>query len=209
MEGVIKFNLNYTKEPCVTPGMTSELSGWRFIMHRLQLIGQDQARYMGYGFGNLSRRCADEPQYFIITGTQTGGELFLAHTAYSKVTACDPYENSITASGMSKPSSEALTHGQLYQLDDTIQSVLHVHSPRIWNLRDQLGLPITSEGAAYGTVEMALEVTRIFAELSGWRQKCFIMGGHEDGVVSFGTSVREACETMIAVLAEAVALGGR
>lgn len=208
MEGVIKFNLHYTRQPCVTPEMTAELSGWRYIMHKLQLIGQDQARYMGYGFGNLSKRCDDEPQSFIITGTQTGSSLFLPHTEYSKVTACDPFDNSITATGMTKPSSEALTHGQLYQIDNAIQSVLHVHSPRIWNYREQLGLPVTREGAAYGTVEMALEVARIFRESSGQSAKCFVMGGHEDGVVSFGVSIQEACETMIAVLAQAVALGG-
>jgi len=209
MEGVIKFNLTYHQQPCITPEMTAELTSWRSIMHKLHLIGQDQARYMGYGFGNLSRRCTGDPGSFIITGTQTGAELFLAHTHYSKVTACDPFDNSITASGMSKPSSEALTHGQLYQLDEGIQSVVHVHSPEIWNRRDQLGLPVTSEEVGYGTVGMALEVKRIFSESSPQQEKCFIMGGHEDGVVSFGASIRQACETMIAVLARAVELGNR
>lgn len=209
MEGVIKFNLTYHQQPCITPEMTAELTSWRYILHRLQLIGQDRARYMGYGFGNLSRRCGDDPGSFIITGTQTGAEPVLAHTHYSKVTACDPFDNSITASGMSKPSSEALTHGQLYQLDEGIQSVVHVHSPEIWARWEQLGLPVTSEEVGYGTVGMALEVKRIFSESSPKKGTCFIMGGHEDGVVSFGTSIRQACETMIAVLARAVELGNR
>lgn len=207
-EGVIKFNLNYVQEPCVTPEMTAELSSWRYIMHRLQLIGQDPDRYLGYGFGNLSKRCENEPESFIITGTQTGKKLYLPYTEYSKVAACDPFTNSITASGMCKPSSEALTHGQLYQLDEKIQAVLHVHSPEIWSMRDQLCLPATREEAAYGTVGMALEVARIFSDPSAGKENCFIMGGHEDGVVSFGASIEKACETMIEVLARAVALAG-
>lgn len=205
-EGVIKFRLNYTKASCLKPEMISGINGWRHILHRLQLIGQDPDRYLGYGFGNISIRSNAAPDSFIISGTQTGHLPFLRASEYALVTDCEPMTNSITARGESRPSSEALTHGQLYQLERDICCVVHAHSPEIWQRAEQLQLPVTRDDVAYGTPEMAQEVERLFRKCPVPRQKIFAMGGHEDGVVSFGRDVRTACEVMIATLARAVML---
>jgi ribulose-5-phosphate 4-epimerase/fuculose-1-phosphate aldolase len=205
-EGVIKFTLNSTDEPAVEASMIVELDAWRHVLHRLQLIGQDPERYMGFGFGNISMRSADQPGSFIVSGTQTGLAPYLTADQYALVTDCEPLFNTISAKGAIKPSSEALTHGQLYQLDANIQCVVHAHSPDIWQATEQLQLDLTSRDVAYGTAEMALEVERLFTTSDVRNNKIFAMGGHEDGVVSFGKDCAEACTIMISTLARAVML---
>ena len=203
-EGVIKFTLDFTAESCLEPDMITGINGWRHILHRLQLIGQDPARYMGYGFGNISMRSALRPGSFLISGTQTGKFPFLKPSEYALVTDCDPMMNHISARGEIRPSSEAMTHGQLYGLDASIQCVVHAHSPEIWQQAEELRLPLARRTIAYGTPEMALEVARLFRETSVRERKIFAMAGHEDGVVSFGRGFNEACTIMIDALAHAV-----
>lgn len=205
-EGVVKYSLDHKNESCLTPSMVASINGWRNILYRLQLIGQDAERYMGYGFGNISMRATLSSGIFIISGTQTGRLPFLNASEYSLVTAFDPGTNSISSSGEIKPSSEALTHGQLYRLDDHIGSVVHVHSPEIWRMAESLELPLTSGAVSYGTPEMALEVEALFSTTAVCEKKIFVMAGHEDGVVSFGHDVHEACIIMIETLARAIIL---
>jgi hypothetical protein len=47
---------------------------------------------------------------------------------------------------------------------------------------------------------MATEVRRLFNDTDVRERKIFSMGGHEDGIVSFGTTVEEAGETLIRTL---------
>lgn len=210
-EGVIKFSLSFTSESCLgkeSVARVSILNGWRHILYRLQLIGQSPGRYLGYGFGNISIRAAVPPGAFIISGTQTGGKPFLQSSDYALVTSCDPMTNSVSALGESRPSSESLTHGQLYQLDIDIGSVVHVHCPEIWRQAKTLGLPLTSKNAAYGTPEMALEVEKLFRAAAVHEKRIFVLAGHEDGVVSFGRNVAEACAVLLETFGAACSLPG-
>jgi hypothetical protein len=88
----------------------------------------------------------------------------------------------------------------IYDLDNAIRIVLHVHSPDIWLAADSLGIPVTDSAVPYGTPQMAAEVQRLFKETDVHEQKIFSMGGHEDGVVSFGTSAEEAGEILLRTL---------
>jgi len=203
-EGVIRFNLDFQQRLFSAPALTRALTGWRHVLHRLGLIGCDPYRYQGYGFGNLSCRYPDRPDSFIITGSQTGEAPFLADADYALVTGCDPLNNTIRAEGLIKPSSEALTHGQLYRLDLDIGCVVHAHSPEIWRRAEALRLPVTDPDAAYGTPEMAREVERLFGLPEVRSRRIFAMGGHEDGVVAFGRDPEAACGVVIAALAGAV-----
>ena len=55
----------------------------------------------------------------------------------------------------------------------------------------------------YGTPEMAQEVVRLFAD-SGLRElRIFAMAGHEDGVITFGSSAADAAYRMMETLARA------
>ncbi len=148
------------------------------------MIGQDPARYEGYGFGNVSVR---SPEGFWITGTQTGGLEALAPEHYVLVTDADPETNAVTSVGPLRPSSEALTHAALYLCDAAIGCVLHVHAPRLWQQAERLGLPLTDPAVSYGTPQMSAEVVRRYRLLER-PHGLIAMGGHEDGLVAFGAT---------------------
>jgi hypothetical protein len=209
-EGVIKFQMDYTVAPALTAAVLAELNAWRRLMYLTELIGQTPTRYGGYGFGNISCRidypCSTGQPPFVITGTQTGGTAELTPADYVVVTACYPETNRLVAEGPIKPSSESLTHGTLYALDDSIRWVMHAHSPHIWRQHAALGLPMTGD-VAYGTPEMAAEVARLYRASDLPQKKIFGMTGHEDGIVSFGTSAEEAGFALIGWLARAMQLG--
>ena len=204
-EGVIKFKLLF-KEAAAAPADTlSELNRWRGILWKQALIGQDPARYEGYGFGNVSQRTGDfnsprGKRSFIISGTQTGHLPELDSSHYTYVMTYDAASNDVRAEGPIKPSSESLTHGMIYDLDNKIHVVLHVHSQDIWLTADKLGIPVTNASVPYGTPEMAAEVQRLFNETDVRKQKIFSMGGHEDGIVSFGTTAEEAGDVLLRTL---------
>ena len=203
-EGVIKFTLQFTEAGPVDMQPIAELNKWRTILWQQALIGQDPARYEGYGFGNVSQRIGTDDargkRCFIISGTQTGHLPALDSSHYTLVTRYDAASNSVSAAGPIKPSSESLTHGMIYDLDDEIRIVLHVHSPDIWLAADRLGIPVTDSAVPYGTPKMAAEVQRLFNETDVRDQKIFSMGGHEDGIVSFGTTAEEAGDILLRTL---------
>lgn len=205
-EGVIKFGMDYTVAPALPEAMLRELNAWRKMMYLTELIGQTPARYGGYGFGNIScrveYRCASGQPPFAITGTQTGGAADLTPEDYVVVTACYPEQNRLAAEGPIKPSSESLTHGVLYALDDSIRWVMHAHSPDIWRHAAELGLPMTGD-VPYGTPEMAAEVARLYRESDMAQKKIFGMAGHEDGIVTFGATAEEAGFVLLGYLARA------
>lgn len=210
-EGVIKFQLEYEPGPPLAAEELRELNAWRRILYLLQLIGQDPHRYDGFGFGNLSRRLPplDAPERrrpFVISGTQTGSLPELGPEHYTVVFACDAGRNRVEASGPVRPSSEALTHGILYDLDGGLQVVMHAHSPVLWRHAGTLGIPVTSAAVPYGTPEMAAEVRRLFGTADFSAGPVFAMGGHEDGVVAFGRSAEEAGTALLRQLARALAL---
>ena len=203
-EGVIKFHLEFARKPCITPKMAAEINAWRHIHYRLQLIGRAPDRYEGCGFGNISCRCLSGHPGFFISGTQTGALARLNKNHFSRVKRCDPKSNTIVAEGMVEPSSEALTHGQIYQLDASVQCVIHAHSPDIWQTAGKTDLPSVGAEIGYGTPEMAEAVEKLFRDTPVTRKKMFIMKGHEDGVVSFGRSLADASQVMISTLADSL-----
>jgi ribulose-5-phosphate 4-epimerase/fuculose-1-phosphate aldolase len=205
-DGVIKFQLDYSPGPALPAGALAELNAWRKILFLLQLIGQDPRRYGGYGYGNISRRLKAGSEQFVITGTQTGGLPELEAVHYVTVLACVPPENRLVARGPVKPSAESLTHGAVYAQDSALAWVMHAHSPHLWRHAAALGLPITSPAVAYGTPAMAAEVARLFRETDVRAQGIFAMGGHEDGMVSFGRTAAAAGGALTAGLAQAFQL---
>jgi L-ribulose-5-phosphate 4-epimerase len=196
-EGVIKFQLRFTRARPVPEKEIEEINAWRETLFRLGLIGQDPHRYGGFGYGNISHRVRPftgpaNRRPFIVTGSQTGGIESLAPEHYTTVLEYDPGRNRVVAKGPIRPSSEALTHGMIYNLSRTTRFVIHVHSPEIWWKADGLGIPFTDAQAAYSTAETAQEVSRLFRASRLGEKRIFAMGGHEDGVVSFGRSGEEA-----------------
>ena len=206
-EGVIKFDLQFSVADPVPIDSLSELNRWRSILWNHGLIGQDPSRYGGYGFGNVSQRI--EPfdtergkRKFVISGTQTGDLEELDSSHYTIVSAYDTGLNQVLASGPVKPSSESLTHAAIYDLDNDIRAVLHVHSPDIWEASAAHGITQTDPGIDYGTRAMAQEVQRLFNKTDERLSGILVMGVHEDGVISFGHSVEQAAQALLQCLAD-------
>lgn len=209
-EGVIKFQLDFSPQPALSAADVAEINSWRAIMLQLGMLGQTPQRYDNYGFGNISQRFGQRfgaDNRFVISGTQTGGIVQMRAADYALVTLCLPEQNRIAAKGETKPSSEAMTHGQLYQLNRDINFVIHAHCPQIWQLASALGLVQTRAEVPYGTVAMAEEVARLFGDTDVLQQGIFTMAGHEDGVVAFGGSAQQAAQRLICVYAAALKRG--
>ncbi len=208
-EGVSKFTLQFFEQDCIDRAMIGEVEAWRSILYRLGLIGRSEERYEGAGYGNISVRVGGGGNTgFLVSGTQTGGLPALAAKHYAMVTDWDLAGNRVSARGLTRPSSEALTHGQLYRLDGEVQCVVHAHCPEIWLQAERLQLPSTDPAASYGTPELAREVRRIFVDCRRAGQYLLVMGGHLDGVVSFGKTPARAVGVMIETLARALAHSG-
>jgi hypothetical protein len=112
---------------------------------------------------------------------------------------CSLVDNFIRARGPLPPSSEALTHAALYQASDAVQSVIHVHSPLLWERASKLGFMLAAEEATYGTPAMAQVVAdlvqnKIDKEHSA--QGVIAMLGHRDGIIAYGDDV-EAVGTLL------------
>lgn len=190
-EGVIKFDLDYRwSAPDPSLDITA-LSSVRRDLWRRGLIGQAPDRYGGVGYGNVSCRVRPGEHRFLVSGSQTGALEWLQSEHYAQVTGFDVDRNQVHATGPIQPSSEALTHGMIYELADAIQVILHVHSPLIWQAGNSLGLPMTSRHAAYGTAAMAREVAQLFHATDVISRGMFVMGGHLDGVIAMGETIPE------------------
>lgn len=204
-EGVIKFQLDFKSGPPPSGECLRELNAWREIFRLLGLLGQDPTRYDGYGFGNLSRRLPGQAgAAFLISGTQTGQLHKLLPKHYATVHQCNPAANQLMASGQIQPSSEALSHGVLYQSCPEILWVMHLHSPDIFRRRVSLGLPCTNSAAEYGTPEMAAEIQRLAKDHDHSGSGLLVMTGHQDGILAFGPSAAETGNLVVESLARAL-----
>ncbi len=205
-EGVIKYRLDHQHLALAAEINIAEINAWRSIFYRLGLIGQVPEKYAGLGYGNISQRLVPDDLAFLISGTQTGNLASLSKQHFALIKTASPQHNAIQSIGLSQPSSEALTHASVYQQNQAICAVIHVHCPEIWHQTAQLGLAFTSAQVAYGTPEMANAVGHLFD--SGRLQTCglFSMLGHEDGIVAFGANLASAAELLIGQLANALSI---
>jgi ribulose-5-phosphate 4-epimerase/fuculose-1-phosphate aldolase len=203
-EGVIKYQLDYLKGPALDAGLIVVLNAWRNILYKLQMVGCDEHRYGGYGYGNLSGRYQAHGDEFIITGTQTAHIAETSAEHYVLVKHSDAAHNKLIAEGPVKPSSEALTHGTVYQSDRDIQFVFHAHSPHIWRHAAALNIPSTDKNVAYGTPAMACEIQQLIGDPAVKTQSIISMAGHEDGIIAFGPTAEHAGLTLVKYLSKAL-----
>ncbi len=213
-EGVIKFRAEHEARPLDERRygeLACKLIAWREILGLTGLVGQDPARYGGYGFGNVSARvgppaAARGRRAFLITGTQTAGKRCVGLDDFALVERYDYHHNRVDSHGRAAPSSETMTHAALYDVSPAIRCVLHAHSPVVWRRARRLRLPTTDPGVPYGTPEMALAVQRLCDATALPERRILAMGGHEDGIVVFGRSPEEAGAVLLNWLARAYEL---
>jgi ribulose-5-phosphate 4-epimerase/fuculose-1-phosphate aldolase len=195
-EGVIQFQCSlYPPEQICSGSLLAELNLWRGKMIKQGWIGQDTKRYQGLGFGNLSIRHAlpETTDAFIITASQTGHLAELDQQGWPLVIAADISKNAIIARGLQPPSSEALSHAALYQHNQKIKAVIHVHSEFLWQAASNLDYPATAADIGYGTPAMASAIQQQAAEKSSG---LLVMLGHQDGVLVWGENLQQAAEQL-------------
>lgn len=189
-EGYIKYQQEHLPSKPLDEYLIAEINEYRGILYQMELIGAyDEV----IGYGNISIKLPNGSM--LISGTQTGQTAQLGPEHYTIVTSYSIPENKLTCQGPIKASSEALTHAAVYELREDIKAVIHVHSKALWEkYLDKM--PTTSPEISYGTPQMASEVKRLYDQGPMQQNPVMIMAGHEEGIVTFGSSLKEAFEAL-------------
>lgn len=195
-EGYIKYTCEWIKADPLPDVDLKELIHWRQKLYALHLIG---AYPNAIGFGNISVR--SQHNQFVISGSATGNFSILDGNHFTLVDAFNLSENSLRCVGPIKASSESLSHAVFYNELPDCNAVIHVHHLDLWKgLLNNV--PTTHENIPYGTPEMALEINRLLEIPANRSQQIIAMGGHEEGVISFGANLEEAGEILLRHLFE-------
>ncbi|NWJ53026.1 MAG: class II aldolase/adducin family protein [Bacteroidetes bacterium] len=192
--GSIKFQCNWIQTDPLKEEVITEINHWRNILFNNKLIG---VYPNGIGYGNISIRLTDKE--FLISGTSTGHLENLSTNHYSTVIDYNFSKNELTCKGQIKASAESLTHAAVYEMDLRTQAIIHIHNKQMWDkLLNQI--PTTSSNVEYGTPQMALEIKRLFNTTDLLEKKVLVMGGHEEGIISFGENLKEAGDLILRYL---------
>ncbi|MFT4304567.1 MAG: HAD-IA family hydrolase, partial [Candidatus Woesearchaeota archaeon] len=188
-EGYIKFDCTFNKTKPINKNKIEELNFYRQKLYDLKLIGAYKNKI---GFGNISIR---DKKNIIISGSTTGNIKKLNNEHYSIITNYNIHKNKLFCKGGIKASSESMTHAAIYELDENINAVIHIHNLKMWK-KYLNKLPTTSVDASYGTPEIAFEIQKLYHK--GFKEKKIaVLGGHKEGIISFGKDLKEAYEKII------------
>lgn len=155
-------------------------------MYTLEMIG---ASSEGIGFGNLSARSGNTPEFYI-SGTATGSYRKLGKNHYCLVKDFDIQQNRLSCTGPVRASSESMTHAVIYRADPRVGAIFHIHHAAMWSVL--IGrAPTTPSDAEYGTPEMALALTELMNDPVSRDQRIAVMGGHQDGIIFWGADPDE------------------
>jgi ribulose-5-phosphate 4-epimerase/fuculose-1-phosphate aldolase len=192
MSDYVKFTYERARMDIAPFNALAELNACRRKLLQQRLIGLDAK---GIGFGNLSVRDGATSKFYI-TGSARGGLPELTPTDCVRVVAYDFGRNWLRYEGAAIPSSESLTHAAIYESDPSTSAMIHCHDSVLWAaLLDRV--PTTSKAVAYGTPEMAHEITRLFKETDVRNGKMLVMAGHEGGIVTFGKNFEQAFDVLM------------
>ncbi|WP_072681814.1 class II aldolase/adducin family protein [Arcobacter sp. LA11] len=194
-EGVVKYSLKYNQTDDIAIKECKKIENVRARLFSLGLIG---AYSNGIGFGNISVRYKKKNS-FVITSTQTGELPKLTPSYYSFVKKVDFKKFRTYAMGPSRPSSEAITHACIYNLDPDIKAVIHIHNEKIWDYMLKNNYLSTND-TPYGTPEMVEDVKNIYKNIDPFLNNAFVMKGHFEGIVTFGKSLKDAEKTLYEII---------
>jgi L-ribulose-5-phosphate 4-epimerase len=189
----IKFKCEWIEDHSLSDDQLGDIDYWRDKLYDLKMIGEGSD---GIGYGNISRRV--EGDKFVISGATTGKLKDLSEHHYTMVTGFDIDTNSLSCRGPIVASSESMTHGTIYRLNNTIGAVIHIHNSFLWE-KYLNKLPTTSQAVEYGTPSMAREIIRLYKESNLSQKRVLVMAGHQDGLVSFGENLQEATQVLISL----------
>jgi ribulose-5-phosphate 4-epimerase/fuculose-1-phosphate aldolase len=190
-EGYIKYQPNWQNVALdVDEKVLAEMNQVRSVLKENGWLGELPD---GIGFGNLSVRNGNSAQFFI-SGSGTGYLKWLTPTDIALVTDVDIAKNQLSCRGVTKASSESMTHAVFYKFSNEINAVIHIHDRKLWEKYFNV-LPTSSPGAEYGTPEMAYSIEKLLKEQLA-KSFVMVMGGHKDGIVAYGESLDEALKML-------------
>lgn len=192
-EGYIKYKCNWIQEEVIQAEQIHEINKWRSLLIKQGYMGMYDN---GIGFGNISIRVDEKT--FMISGSATGGIQELTTKHYALVTDYDFAHNLLTCKGMITASSESLTHAAIYACSKKTNAVVHVHHKEKWsNLLHHTAT--TDSTIAYGTPEMAFAIQHLITQNKVGQNRIIVMGGHEEGLISFGETLEEAAMAFLKI----------
>ncbi len=155
-----------------------QMALWGHRFHELGMVRESE--------GNLS---FSSTLGFVISGTG----ISLATLAADTVTEVTGVvfgldRTSVYYKGLATPSSESLMHNAIYEEDESINAIFHVHDNAVMKNAARLGIVTTATEQPSGTLDLANEVVKLLRQNRGLRY--FILKNH--GVVAIGTSINEA-----------------
>ena len=190
-EGYIKYQCNWIKSDVIHPEQIEEINKWRTLLFDKGYIGIYEN---GIGFGNISIRL--DENLFLVSGSATGGIRLLSAENYALVTDYNFALNQLTCKGLTMASSESLTHAAIYACSKETNAVIHVHHKEKWT-RLLNKAATTNLAIAYGTPEMAYDIQKLILKNKIGTHKIIAMGGHEEGLISFGRTLEEATKVIL------------
>ena len=194
-DGVVKYiAIHMDGDPPAHPLLT-QLNQIRTQRFDLQLVG---AYPNGIGYGNVSIRLG---QGCVISGTATGALRELSPAGYCQVQKFDIEKNTVHTIGPVPASSESMTHCAMYQADNSILCVLHVHHKELWDTLLTLGYASAPASVPYGTPMMAQTMASLVKSQNS-PSGLLVMAGHEEGIVSYGLTVELAFEQIQSVYSQ-------
>ncbi len=197
IDGVIKYNFDFKKSSPLEKSLYKEIHEVRERLFALGQIGEKD----GIGYGNISQRVSKKS--FVITGTQTGALKSLDAKHYALIEDYDDEKFFLKSSGAIKPSSEALTHGTIYNLSPDIKAVIHIHSKALWDFMLEKDYKKTAD-VLYGSTLMIKEVNRIYKNDNPLKNPKFVMSGHEEGIITFGEDLKDAELTLYLLISDLI-----
>ena len=187
-EGVIKFKFVCEDQSfLISDDIFNIINPVRQLLKEKSYVGQYPD---GISYGNISIRNKNNDEFYI-TASDTGKieKTLLVH--YVKIISCDLVNNICYYKGTALPSSETLSHFIIYTYCADAKAVIHIHDKALWlKLKDKV--PTTNPNVEYGTIEMVNEIINLLKNTDLKNKKILVMGGHEDGLISFGSSIEEA-----------------
>lgn len=186
-DGVVKYQCFHT--PGIITSTSIQLMQYRDLCFKKKWIGEYSN---GIGYGNISQKTSTDK--FVISSTQTGGVPLATEEHFSEVNDYSIDHNWIKSSGIKPASSEALTHAAIYQISSKFSAIIHIHNQVLWK-QYLFKNPTTSPETPYGTPEMAQEMLALHHKKP--QERCFIMAGHEEGIIAFGESLYIAYQSLL------------
>jgi hypothetical protein len=187
-EGYIKFNLNWEEKSFDFNDQDfNSINLCRQMLFEIGLIG---AYPDGIGYGNISIR--NNKNEFIISGSATGNYKNLSKEHFALVKDFDISKNTVHCIGLTKASSESLSHAAIYNSNPEVNAVIHIHHKELWE-KHLNNLSTTNKNAEFGTPEIAFEISKLVNHTNG----IIIMGGHPEGIISYGKTLNEAIEILL------------